>query len=106
MAGRQPTARQAVEDVQDTPLNWASVAGLGEFCCTQPAQAGWAVVSAIAAAIATVAKWRQVTAAPRPLTNLVIILHPLVAVGRITRPWDHKGIAGNLACVVPTQFPA
>jgi hypothetical protein len=60
-----PTATQAVEDVQDTPLNWAFVAGLGEFCCVQLAQAGCAVVSAIAVAIAAAAKWRQVTA-PRP----------------------------------------
>jgi hypothetical protein len=60
-----PTATQAVEDVQDTPLSWASVAGLGEVCCVQLAQAGCAVVSAIAVAIAAAAKWRQVTA-PRP----------------------------------------
>jgi hypothetical protein len=92
----EPTATQAVEDVQDTPLNWAFVAGLGEFCSVQLAQAGVAVVSAIAVAIAAAAKWRQVIG-PRPLTNLVIIVLPLLSVGGITRRSDDKGTAGTRA---------
>jgi hypothetical protein len=69
-----PTARQAVGDMQDTPVNVAFTPELSTVCCVQPAQAGWLAVSAIAVAVATTAKWRQVTAARRPLTSLVIIV--------------------------------